>query len=72
MERKDNINIAYSGIQYELCYTGRTDGVPTIAKVIKELARHSDLKITSSHYLGDKDMNKNLLETWMKENRNID
>ena len=46
--------------------------IGTPAKVIKELARHSDLKITSSHYLGDKDMNKNLLENWMKENRNID
>ena len=44
--------------------------VGTPAKVIKELARHSDLKITSSHYLGDKDMNKNILETWMKNQKN--
>jgi len=44
----------------------------TNPKVIKELARHSDLKITSQHYLADDEMNKNLLENWMKENRNID
>lgn len=40
----------------------------TNPKVIKELARHSDLKITSQHYLADDEMNKNLLETWMKDN----
>ena len=44
----------------------------TNPKVIKELARHSDLKIASQHYLADDEMNKNLLETWMKEHRNID
>ena len=36
----------------------------TNPKVIKELARHSDLKITSEHYLADNQMNKNMLESW--------
>ena len=44
----------------------------TNPKVIKELARHSDLKITSEHYLADNTMNKSIMEHWADENRNID
>ena len=43
----------------------------TNPKVIKELARHSDLKITSEHYLADDGMNKKMLEGWLDNTENL-
>ena len=43
----------------------------TNPKVIKELARHSDLKITSDHYLADNEMNKNMLVNWLDNTENL-